>query len=785
MPLLGTGPATTDTALGPANCTLRKEPTFLAVDDAHLLDDVSATLLLQLAVDRVCPMVVTVRSGAPTPDAVTALWKDGLLERLEVSPLSLPETTALLEHVLGGRIQSTTARRLFAVTAGNVLWLRHLIHGERAAGRLRLEEAIWHWWGQPELNPALTALINADIGALPRSIRSVLEALALGEPLSIDVLGMLVEQADLEEAADRHLVNVRLDVGQWIARLAHPLYGEAVRAQVSAPRARRLRGQLVRALRASGATGNDVRVAVLALDSDLPPDPDLLLTAATQASLLTDMELTERLVVEALAHGGGFEAHLLHGFTLGYVFRPAEAEREFAQAALVAHTDAQRLRVAQARATNLGLVVGQPDEAHAILAAADSCTGADLELLGIRSFFAVCGNHLDDAVGQARRALDNPDVSAPCRCYAAWALSAVAALRGWNEEASKIAERGASAMLRRPETTMLRMNLAWWEILGHGLAGNPQRVRQSIDHLAGSMSGRFGTIIQPNLEGWHALVTGRIAAAVSLLSEFRPYFPGHGGGWTSLLELRLVIARGMAGDAAGAREAFERAKIARHPALGVVEPQFGLASAWLAAAEGATSEATRHARRTAKLAADSGQLAIEVLARHAAVTFGDRGQARRLSELARRVPGPRASVAAAHATAWDEHDEMGLLAAADRFEDAGLLLAAAEAAAQAESLARRRLEPKTTAVAAARTAALLGACEGARTPALRSAERPLPISDRQREVAAMAAAQLSNRDIAERLGVSIRTVEGHVYHACVKLGVPNRAALAALLGEGR
>ena len=51
--------------------------------------------------------------------------------------------------------------------------------------------------------------------------------------------------------------------------------------------------------------------------------------------------------------------------------------------------------------------------------------------------------------------------------------------------------------------------------------------------------------------------------------------------------------------------------------------------------------------------------------------------------------------------------------------------------------------------------------------ALLAAAQPLPISARQREIAA-------------RLGVSVRTVEGHIYHACVKLGLPNRAALAAL-----
>jgi len=50
----------------------------LGVDDAHLLDDVSAALVHQLAATGSEFVVVTVRSGEPVPDPVVGLWKDGL-----------------------------------------------------------------------------------------------------------------------------------------------------------------------------------------------------------------------------------------------------------------------------------------------------------------------------------------------------------------------------------------------------------------------------------------------------------------------------------------------------------------------------------------------------------------------------------------------------------------------------------------------------------------------------------------------------------------------------------
>ena len=40
---------------------------------------------------------------------------------------------------------------------------------------------------------------------------------------------------------------------------------------------------------------------------------------------------------------------------------------------------------------------------------------------------------------------------------------------------------------------------------------------------------------------------------------------------------------------------------------------------------------------------------------------------------------------------------------------------------------------------------------------------------------------LSNREVAERLTLSVRTVEGHIYRAMVKTGTGNRDELAALL----
>ena len=62
-----------------------------------------------------------------------------------------------------------------------------------------------------------------------------------------------------------------------------------------------------------------------------------------------------------------------------------------------------------------------------------------------------------------------------------------------------------------------------------------------------------------------------------------------------------------------------------------------------------------------------------------------------------------------------------------------------------------------------------------------TAARPLPLTAREREIVTLAADGLTNREIADRLVVSVRTVEGHLYRAGAKLGITDRTQLASVL----
>ena len=115
----------------------------------------------------------------------------------------------------------------------------------------------------------------------------------------------------------------------------------------------------------------------------------------------------------------------------------------------------------------------------------------------------------------------------------------------------------------------------------------------------------------------------------------------------------------------------------------------------------------------------------------------------------------------------------------------GDLVAAVDAAAHA-ALAYRSQDLRGSALScSARADALAAQCGGVSTPALRRATDPLPLTEREAEIVMMIGEGLSNRAIAERLTVSVRTVESHIYRAMSKTVTTSRDELAALIPSHR
>ena len=135
------------------------------------------------------------------------------------------------------------------------------------------------------------------------------------------------------------------------------------------------------------------------------------------------------------------------------------------------------------------------------------------------------------------------------------------------------------------------------------------------------------------------------------------------------------------------------------------------------------------------------------------------------------------------AAALSDHDGgEALLAVSHDLEAMGDRIAPADAAAHA-SLVFRRHDRRGPALTASGRADRLITDSGGTTPATKAAATPLPLTDREREIATLISQGLSNIEIAEALTLSVRTIEGHIYRGCARVGAATRTELAQLITQ--
>ena len=78
---------------------------LIAIDDAHLLDDASATLVHQLALDGSVRLLLAVRSGEPLGAPIASVASDRSTEVVELAHLSRSDVDELVRRVLGGHVE--------------------------------------------------------------------------------------------------------------------------------------------------------------------------------------------------------------------------------------------------------------------------------------------------------------------------------------------------------------------------------------------------------------------------------------------------------------------------------------------------------------------------------------------------------------------------------------------------------------------------------------------------------------------------------------------------------
>jgi DNA-binding CsgD family transcriptional regulator len=762
---------------------------LLVVDDAHLLDDLSVALLHLALTQTPLRVLLTVRTGERTPHGLVALWKDELVARLDVPPLTRDATEELVLAVLGEGVPASLLDHIWRLSRGNALFVRELVmtaverQASGGSGPVPLAVA--------GTQQRLRDLVDERLRLIDPRARHALELVAVAEQVPLSAARQLVDPADIEALEQRGLVEVVGAVGAETVQVVHPLYGEVLAANL--PRLRRmgLLRELVDAV--EGLAGFDrLRLATWRLESGVPGDPEQLLALAGEALARLDHRLAERLA-EAAGGTDRADAGLVLSEALAGQGRVDDSEAVLAR--LRPTEPAQVAAVAVARATNLFLHLDRSGEAYEVLQAADDALAGhprwQAECRSVRAQMLMFSFRLAEAGEVADALLAAPAVPETVRLRAAPVALTVRGAAGRVDAGLALLDDDLFEAAQRHRRTVpygsIQLRMARFQ--GLYWAG---RVREIDAFTAGDM----GLDLQyrpPSLRGILAgfrggalLLRGHAGAALAELQRaVRALAEGDWFGQRPLAEAMRARAAVFAGDLEVADEAIAAADIAFAADMQRAArtlPYIELSRAWLLAAQGSISEAADRCLTLATAMEPSAKpLAVEAL--HAVVRLGRAAEAAdALERLAGVVDGPFAPMAARHARALVEADPDQLAAVAAEFEELGADLLAAEvhrSAAAAFRLAGRGV-PGTG--ASRRADELLRRCGDPSSPGL---EPAVPMGDglteREREVAVLASRGRTSREIARTLDLSVRTVDTHLSRIYRKLMIEGRHELAEAL----
>lgn len=776
-------------------------PLVLRVDDAHLLDAGSAALVHQLVQSQSCGVVASVRTPDVAPDPIVALWKDGLAQRIDLRPLTRGECDELAASYLGGVVANASLLWLWEVSAGNPLFVRELLVGARESNSVYTQDGIW-FLRLPLPAPArLTDLIRSRLTTVAPKTAEVVDLVALGEPLGFaDLLGV-VGAEPLEDAESRGLIVATQDRERAEVRLAHPLYGELLRSQIPTTRTRRLSRLLVDLLEQSGARRRDdlMRIAAWRLDAGALDNPDLLEQAARRARAVRDFALAARLARAAMASGGGVTAGIVLAETEFAVGRHDEAEEVLRALVPTCTSDEERASVANARAYNLGMLMGDEAAAAAVVREALE-TIQDLalrsRLLARQALNDLYSGRLSASLDDAEQLIASNDEIAQRR--GAYARSMALALLGRTGDAVTTAYEAYDVHRRSIAASGPSNSLADYQppeaqligaVVGHLLGGrlfDAERDARTgydtgVQHHDKEFQATYSVLL-----GWVLVERGRLVSAANVFREGAAI----NRELDDLAPLRwcvagIVVAEAMAGNVTRAQEAI--AALDELPSHWMVALDLHLVErcrAWWLITSGQRTAAQALLRSAADSARGMEQAPAEAVLLHDLVRLGDaKSVVARLAEIESVVDGDLVAAYANHAAARARWDGAGLEVASGQFEKIGASLLAAEAAAAAAEAYHRSGDVRRASALARERTRLQGLSEATDSPLLVDADVTAPLTQREMEIARLAAAGMSSKSIAERLVVSVRTVDNHLQHVYAKLGVTNRAGLEKALHE--
>ncbi|GEM_PF-6247407 len=763
----------------------RARPQVLIVDDAHLFDEESARVIAHLVDVIGCGAVVTQRAGERCPEPFTMLWKDEVLERIEVEPLSPESVTRLASEMVGAALDRAAEEWIVEAARGLPLCVRELVAAAIEDGDLVVGSDAARLAGpaRTAAPPRLREVIGGQVERLDEASHRALAALEFGQPVPEEVLARVAPTSSLDALRERGMASD----GAAGVELGHPLHGE-VAAAALAPE---VRDDVRRVLAEALAEIDPARSVVLLLESGGPLGPELLRRALERALSVQRVDLA-RVIATALAsverspHTLALTAELT-AMTQDWV----TADRLFDEARSAATGDDEIADVACAESRarfEFGHDVAAAREVAAAArarlrgAAADAVAAYEMRTRMFVEPLDPVWEFFDAHVGDDDLRWGSTGVVAVDAVTSAWKTGHVGRGMAVAEQAGDLP---GQRMYERLRLWNSHVALATW---AEGTAA-AREAWVMLAETAAQSGNPAGEVLVPGAQLLIAARRGRAGEAARALLETERSARGganriHAPVIFAEYAVALASQRVPADDVRGIL-----ADLAEPIADGRVQSEAlqHLALGRLAFREHGAAAARVHLERGVEVARRQHTRLYELLCHRERVMLvgADDRVVARMDEIARiaDIPGGGLpGIIADEARAVVATDAAGLDEVALRAAVFGADAIAWEASVRSHALHR----------AAGRAAESLIAELRVRQVAPIFAEQWIAakpvvsiLSEREHEVLAEVAAGASNAEVAERLFLSPHTVKRHLERIYARTGLRDRAALADLLARAR
>ncbi len=765
-------------------------PVLILIDNAEELDEMSASVLAQLARVEFVKLLVICETLNRAPEEICELWRDGYLNRFDVPPLTLDGVRQVLGGALDAQVSAAAAHFVWSSSNGHPLYVQAMTQELVECGHLVPDdEGTWVMTsGHPSFGHRFAETAVSRLRRYGPESQKVIELLALTGGLPLACLLDLAEQHFLDTLQEDGLITFdRSDPA--LARLADRRLARAVRAAVPLGRKHRLLRDRVNheCPEFTEEISWQMEFVGWRVECGSPVPTERLAVAAQEANNRRDPEnalwFLRNVPVQDWSAAVALEeahAHVLSGDStsaidiLDRAVRTADSLVEWAHLELLRATLIQRhphrfverddiLRRVRERLDS--------DDNHAGLRELYAClTAVEVEAAAFDGRF----QDMDRTAAELTLPVNGLDLS--------WRLRAAA----WQAEAAVLQgeQEAGLARLRVITERMLdaRADQALWENAQAGIfnalvitgrwAEAAEVVRQwrTLHELPHHYSG-----IEADLaEGVLHVLAGRGGAALERLTPITSQLTTPDSVfYRARLEAAIGYAHALQGDAFAARVHLTRAKdVGGNP--GWCEKHLFDYLYWMGMAivEG-PRPASQKLLEGADENAEKGVCALELIHLTAAVMLGRTELAGRLAQTAQKQQGTFARVAGMYAGALLANCADQLVESAQAaldMEFAPLALSAATMARESAgtSAERETLRKLDRVLFQAESVLHTGTPVEALTPG-------------ERRIADLAAQGTPSREIASKLNLSIRTVDGYLNRTYSKLNLSGRAQLRSVL----